>query len=356
MGRFHVVWIDAGARRRLTRLALAAPVLVLVAWWFCARMPGRMWRGPLPPLTPAQVALRDGLRRDLTRLAGDIGPRNLTSAPDGLARARDWLEGELRANGYTPLRQTYEVREPGVPAGRGDHAANVIAILAGTTRAGEIVVVGAHYDSVAVDSVCPAANDNGSGVAATLALARALARQPQPRTVRFVFFANEEPPYCQTENMGSLVYARACRAARDWVVAMLSLETIGYYTDAPGSQRYPAPGLDWIYPRTGNFLAFVGSVGHRRGVLDAIAAFRRHARFPSVGLVSSAWVPGIAWSDHWSFWAVGYPGLMITDTAPFRCPFYHNRSGEDTLDKIDFDRLARVTDGLTGAVRELAGG
>ncbi|MCI0362486.1 MAG: M28 family peptidase, partial [Phycisphaerales bacterium] len=197
------------------------------------------------------------------------------------------------------------------------------------------------------------ANDNGSGVAATLALARAFAESKPDRTLRFVLFANEEPPYFQTENMGSLVYAKRCRERGENTVAMLSLETIGYYSDAPGSQTYPIKPIGWVYPTTGNFIGFVGNYNSRKLVRQAIKSFRAHAQFPSEGGALPGWIPGVGWSDHWAFWQAGYPAIMLTDTAPFRYPHYH--SIHDTPDKLDYDRMARVVDGLRPVVADLAG-
>ncbi len=131
---------------------------------------------------------------------------------------------------------------------------NLIAELKSFFSLAEIIVIGGHYDAVAN---CPAANDNASGTAATLALARMFAGHPQDRTIRFVLFVNEEPPYFWTDDMGSLVYARSCKEKGDKIVGMLSLETIGFYSDKPGSQDYPPP-LSMAYPSTGNFIGFVG--------------------------------------------------------------------------------------------------
>jgi Zn-dependent M28 family amino/carboxypeptidase len=220
--------------------------------------------------------------------------------------------------------------------------------LIGDSLPREIVVVGAHYDSV-LD--CPAANDNGTGVAALLSLARRFSGRTADRTLRFVAFVNEEPPYFQTEEMGSWVYAKQCRKQNEAVTAMLSLETIGYYSDQPDTQQYPAPfGL--LYPSTGNFVAFVGNIGSGDLVRQAVGSFRQHEPFPSEGGALPEFTPGIGFSDHWSFWQEGYPALMVTDTAPFRYPYYH--TPEDTADKVDFERTARVVRGLEKVIVDLA--
>jgi Zn-dependent M28 family amino/carboxypeptidase len=239
---------------------------------------------------------------------------------------------------------------------------NLEVEIRGTTKPDEIVIIGAHYDNV---DDCPAANDNGSGVAATLALARRFAPNlshpgetpgpplfvPPARTLRFVLFVNEEPPNFQTEDMGSLVYARACRERGDNIVAMLSLETIGCYSNEPGSQTYPIKPIGWLYPNTGNFIAFVGDYRSRRLVRQAIGTFRQSTQFPSEGAALPGWIAGVGWSDHWAFWQAGYPAVMVTDTAPFRYPHYHKTS--DTPEKLDYQQMARVTKGIEAVMRDL---
>ena len=152
--------------------------------------------------------------------------------------------------------------------------------------------------------------------------------------------------------MGSLVYAKACRSKDEDIVAMLSLETMGYYSDAKNSQKYPA-SLRAFYPSTGNFIAFVGNTASKPLVTRSIGAFRAHAKFPSEGAALPAHYGDIGRSDHWSFWQVGYPAIMVTDTAPFRYPHYHRAT--DTFDKIDYDRMARVVSGLETVVADLLG-
>ncbi len=301
-------------------------------------MPGTSHRGPLPALTAGQVALRDALRADLVRLSVEIGERNLRRYGK-LREAADFIESTFASSGLAVSRQTYVCR--------GREVDNVVGEIAGRTS--EIFVVGAHYDTV---TGCPGANDNGTGVVATLALARAFAGTTPERTLRFVGFVNEEPPYFQTAEMGSLVYAQACRERGEKIVGMLTPETIGYYADEEGSQHYPFP-IGLFYPRTGNFVAFVGNVGSRALVRRSIRSFREHAAFPSEGAAAPESIPGVGWSDHWAFWQAGYKALMVTDTALFRHDDYHTL--HDTVELIDFDRLARVVDGLRHVVADLAG-
>lgn len=211
-------------------------------------MPGTSYRGELPPADDALVSLADELRHDIQQLAVDIGERNVQNRPQQLAQAADYIGTQFREVGYEAKRQECEV------ANVGCH--NLEAEILGTTRPEEIVVVEAHYDTVLGT---PGANDNTSGVAATLALFRRFGSRKTDRTLRFVAFVNEEKPYAHTEQMGSRVYSRRCRERGENVVAMLSLETIGWYDDTPGSQKYPSPfGL--FYPSEGNFIAFIGSL------------------------------------------------------------------------------------------------
>ncbi len=225
---------------------------------------------------------------------------------------------------------------------------NIEVEILGKSRPNEIIILGAHYDSVIG---CPGANDNATGVAAILEFSRLLKAQNLDRTVRFVAFPNEEPPFFETEHMGSLVYARRARNRGENIVAMLSIETIGYYSDTKGSQRYPFP-FSFFYPNIGNFIGFIGNTSSRKLVHQVIASFRKNTHFPSEGVAAPGWMTGIGWSDQWSFWKEGYPGIMITDTAPFRYPYYHTQW--DTPNKIDYDRMARVVAGLKQVVIELA--
>jgi Zn-dependent M28 family amino/carboxypeptidase len=281
------------------------------------------------------------LRKHVHTLASDIGERNVWRYA-ALRRAADYIESELRQYGYFPSRQTYEVSRLPVD--------NIEATLQGSSPAAEIVVAGAHYDTV---GECPGANDNGTGVAALLDLARRFAASPTQRTIRFVAFVNEEPPFFQTSGMGSVVYANAARARGDRIAGMLSLETMGYYSDERGSQQYPVEAMRGLYPDVGNFIGLVSNEESRE-LLEAVAhAFRSRSRVPLQAAAMPAGLPGAGWSDHWSFWQAGYPGLMVTDTAPWRYPWYH--TPQDTPDKIDFDKLADVVNGLEAALGAIAG-
>lgn len=281
------------------------------------------------------------LRADVEMLAGTIGERHIWRA-HSLQPAADHIKHVLTGAGYTPRVQTFEISRIRVE--------NIEGERPGAARADEIVVVGAHYDSV---PGCPGANDNGTGVAAMLELARRFAHVATVRTVRFVAFVNEEPPFFQTPQMGSVVYAQAAKGRGERIVAMLSLETLGYYSSEPGSQTYPA-GFAGHFPDIGNFIGMVSDIASADLLRRVQQAFSERTTFPVRAASAPAEVAGVGWSDQWAFWQAGYPGVMITDTAPFRYPWYH--TPHDTPDRIHYREYAQVVDGLEGVVAALAAG
>ncbi|WP_200873700.1 M28 family peptidase [Candidatus Magnetobacterium casense] len=300
-------------------------------------MPGKSYKGVLRPLSADEELLKENLRRHVVKLSQEIGHRN-TEHYKGLEASVEYIRDVLVRYGYSVRFQEYTVRHKTVK--------NIEAQI--DAPSDEIIVVGAHYDSVQGSF---GANDNASGVAATLELARLHAGKKHQRTLRFVLFVNEEPPYFETEDMGSRVYAREAKKRGDKIAGMVSLETIGFYSDSPGSQKYPSI-LRYFYPDTANFIGFVSNISSRELLYRCIKTFRNTTAFPSVGTVAPAWIPGIGWSDHWSFWKEDYPAIMITDTAPFRYVHYHEMS--DTPDKIDFDRMARVVAGVDRVVEGIS--
>ena len=189
-------------------------------------------------------------------------------------------------------------------------------------------------------------------VAALIEVARALRGARLARTVKLVAFVNEEAPFFFWGEMGSKVYARAARRRGDEIRVMLSLEMLGCYEDAPGSQAYP-PLLKWFYPGRGNFIAFVSNLGSRRALREAVEAFRAHSDFPAPSLAAPAWVPGVAWSDQLSFWRAGYRAVMVTDTAFYRNRHYHRAT--DTPARLRYPEMARVVEGRGATVAALAG-
>jgi peptidase M28-like protein len=292
---------------------------------YMTTVPGSSHGGGPPALTHEGLELAERLRRHVTVLAA-------TDRNADLERAARYIDAAFAAHGIAAESHWFEsdgrkvrnIQSPG-PAS---------------------IVVGAHYDTVRGS---PGANDNASGVAAVIELAGMLAKEKL--AIRFVAFANEESPYFRSREMGSWHSARRSVERGEKLRAMLSLEMLGYYRDAPGSQRYPAP-LGFFYPDRADFIGFVGDLGARDLVHRAIGSFRKHAAFPSEGVSAPALIRGVDWSDHWAFRRHGFPAIMVTDTAFYRYPHYHQPS--DTPDKLDYERMARVTLGLAAVIRDLA--
>ena len=318
------------------RITIAVVAILALLWWFGLRMPGKNISNAAP-LSPDEIALREELRADVQKLAGEIGERNMWHYRQ-LNIAADFIEDSFSRAGLRTRRDSYDMR--------GQACHNIEAEIPGVHP--EIILIGAHYDSVFGS---PGANDNGTGVAATLALARRFVHRKPEHTLRFVAFVNEEPPYFLSNEMGSFIYAGRCKARGDKISAMISLETIGYFSDAPHSQRYPSPVLGIPYPKVGNFIGFVSNLHSGTLLRRVIALFRKHARIPSEGAALPWFVPGVSWSDQWSFWRHGYPAIMVTDTAPFRYPYYHSSS--DTPDKLDYDRFTLVVSGMQKVINDL---
>lgn len=284
-------------------------------------------------------ALAASLRRHVEALAGGIGERHV-GRPEALHAAERYVAAELASVGYEVARQTY--------LAEGVESSNLEVTVPGVSRASEIVLVGAHYDTVPGS---PGADDNASGVAGLIEIARELREARPARTVKLVAFVNEEPPFFYFGEMGSRVYARAARKRGDDIRVMLSLEMLGCYSDRPGSQAYP-PFFRYFYPEAGNFIAFVSNLRSRRALRELVSAFKAGSDFPAEKLASPGIVPGVSWSDQLSFWREGYPGVMVTDTAFYRYRHYHQPT--DTPDRIDYARMARVVEGLGKAVGVLA--
>jgi Zn-dependent M28 family amino/carboxypeptidase len=304
--------------------------------WYTTSTPGATHRGPLPPLDADGRRLAEDLRRHVVGVASE--EHNFAHA-EALERSALYIEKTLAGLGYAVSRDEFETE---------DIKVRNLEVSRGSGQ--RVVVVGAHYDSA---QGAVGANDNGSGVAALIELARRLKTlDPAPGLeLRLVFYVNEELPWFGTDNMGSYVHAKRLARERKDVVAMLSLETIGWYSENFDSQRYPFP-FSLFYPSKGNFVGFVANLGSRGLMHRAVGTFRRAVAFPSEGVAAPESIPGIGWSDQWAYWQFGWPALMVTDTAPFRYPHYHTL--RDTPDKLSYERLARVVKGLESVVRDLA--
>ncbi|MDW8311035.1 MAG: M28 family peptidase, partial [Verrucomicrobiales bacterium] len=315
---------------------------LVFAYWYLVKCAGT-WQGvPLESKHVADLqALKERLKADVAYLQ-DLGPRK-SEDDTTYARLRTcaaWIAKEWQTQGYAVRTQEFTV---------GDKPyANLEIEIPGTTAPSEIVIISAQYDTLPGS---PGANNNASGVATLLRLSELLKGRQGDRTVRLVQFVNEEEPFFGTEQMGSYVYARACRERGEDIRAMLSLDAIGIYKHTPGSQKLPWP-FSWCYPDKGDFLAFIANAPSRGCVKVATRGFRKGSAFPIRAGVVPEWVDGATWSDHSSFWRLGYPGVQVTDTGALRSASH--TTPEDTLEKIDFDALSRITLGIYGATLELA--
>lgn len=294
--------------------------------------------------------LKSLLLTHLNHLALDIGERNLSN-PGSLEASAQYIEEIFAQTGLEPQKQQFNFE--------GTIFANVEVIVPGsavvnssesqaTKETQETIVIGAHYDTVPGS---PGANDNGTGIAAVLALADILKDCQPKRNIRLAAFANEESPYFAGDGMGSLNYARACKGRGETVVAMYSLETMGYFSKEPGSQKYP-PGVSG-YPNTGNFIAFVANIKSTALLEETKKIFQEQSNFPFQTIAAPESTPGVSLSDHMCFWQMDYPAIMVTDTAPFRYPYYH--TAEDTPDKVDLDMFTELVDKLGKTFAALAG-
>lgn len=332
-------------------IAIAIASLVAVAIFAGAALlayavvwPLQPYRHRLPHLSSEDAAVAGRLRDHVAAIASV--PHNIDHFA-ALEAAACYIERQLVTMGHRPQSQDFSVA--GWPVRNIAITLEPEAGAQPTSGGGPpSVLIGAHYDS---PDDSPGANDNGTGVAALIEIARTFADNP-PANARLtiVFFVNEEAPWGKTEHMGSLVHARSLVAAGERLDGMIALETLGYFSEARGSQKFPFPfGL--VYPDVGNFVAFVGLPRARSFVHRALRAFRAETQFPSIGGIAPGFLKGIDLSDHWAYDRCGFPAMMITDTAPFRNPHYHTVG--DLPHTVDYDSLARITNGLTRMLRRL---
>jgi Zn-dependent M28 family amino/carboxypeptidase len=272
-------------------------------------------------------------------LAGTIGPRSLAQ-PQNLEAAARYVEERLRELGYEVTYQSYAA--PG-----GQPVRNLIVEKPGREIPEEIIIVGAHYDTV---PLTPGADDNASGVAGLIELARLLKPYENTRTLRFIAFTCEEPPYFKSRWMGSRVYAREARRRGDQIIAMISLEMIGFF-DSSIEQGFPLPLMGLFYPNTADFIGVVGNLSSRSLVTRVREAMRRGSSIGVESIATVSFVPGVDFSDHDSFWHEGYQAVMITDTAFYRNVHYHGPT--DTPETLNYEAFAQVVKGLYQAVIEL---
>ncbi|MEA3490143.1 MAG: M28 family peptidase [Candidatus Omnitrophota bacterium] len=298
----------------------------------------RFWGENYMPAGVEKTELTERLRSHVYELAHEIGDRSVFRY-EKLREASEYITGQFESFGYRVEFQVYEVSDREVK--------NIIVTVPGIRHPEEMIVIGAHYDTC----FNPGADDNASAVAGLLELARFARGTQFERSVRFVAFVNEEPPFFKTENMGSRVYARSARAEGEKIKAAVILESIGYYSDEPNSQRYP-PVFGMFYPNKANFIGVVGNFSSRPLVKKVVKEFRSGTSFPIESVVSFTFITGVDFSDNWSFWKEGYSAVMITDTAFYRNPFYH--SNADTHEKLDYESMTEVLKGLQAVLEGLA--
>jgi hypothetical protein len=313
------------------RRALLTTTLVLAA---CA---GRRLHPDAVASCRAAVVDPAVLRSNVEALATRFAPRDFDH-PENLDRAALFVAEALRSTGAVVSEQTYRVGEKVYR--------NVLAELGPDTP--ERIVIGAHYDTAGDQ---PGADDNASGVAGLLELARLLAASPPPLRIELAAYTLEEPPSYATERMGSVVHVRALASRGARVRLMISLEMIGVFSDAKGSQHYPAV-VGWFYPSAGNFIAVIGKWGQGGTVRDVARGLRAGSPLPVETLVAPRFLTGVDFSDHRSFWARGYDAVMVTDTSFFRNDRYH--TSDDRPDTLDYVRMAEVVKGVHCAVQAMA--
>lgn len=335
-------------------ISIMTILMVILGCQGCGiKPPGSSFSGTLPGLTAGQEQMRDRLQADVEHLASVIGPRHARVGPawnDGrsgtgmdttsLDVTAEWIEARLKAMGHNPGREVF-------PDDAGTEFSNIVLTLRGASAPEEIVVIGAHYDTVPES---PGADDNASGVAGLLAIAHQWVDRSPGRTLRLVFFTNEEQPWSKGPLSGSVVHARKAADRGENIVGMISLEMLGFYRDERGSQQLPFP-YSLLYPKTADYIAFVGNSSSRAFLVDCVGFFRESVAFPSEGAAAPDSMEDAGRSDHWAFWQHGWPAFMITDTANYRNDHYHQAS--DTADTLDYDRMARVVFGILGVVDRL---
>jgi hypothetical protein len=283
--------------------------------------------------------IQNELISDVKFLSETIGPRNFIYY-DQLNLCREWIKNKWQTQGFEVTEQTFEMD--------GREYANLEVEVQGIKSPEEIIILSNQYDTLP-DS--PGANNNAGGVAVIFQLTKLLKDFVSDKTLRFVAFTNEEDPIFGTEQMGSYYYAQRSAEKNENIIIMLSLDAIGYYTNEPGSQRLPWP-FSIFYPDNGNFLAFIGDFSSREYMEAVTKGFKKGSSFPIEAGVVPQWIEGASWSDHQSFWIFGYPAIMVTDTGGFRSP-YHTTTA-DTMDKMDFEALARIVLGMYGVILEIA--
>jgi Zn-dependent M28 family amino/carboxypeptidase len=284
------------------------------------------------------IKLEEQLKAHVFKLSSQIGDRSVFDYKK-LEAAANYISSQFSSMGYAVDFQTFETE--------GKEVRNIIAVKKGKSKPEEIIVVGAHYDTC----FNPGADDNASAVAGLLELARGIIHIDTERTVYFVAFVNEEPPFFQTDSMGSVYFVKHSAKDKKNIIFAIILEMIGYYTNEPNSQRYP-PFLGMLYPNRGNYIAVIGNLNSRNLTKTLVSEFKKQTDFPIESLIDIGLFQGTDFSDHWSFWQQGIPAVMITDTSFYRNPFYHTQ--KDTADTLNYTNMASVVDGFSAVLQNMA--
>lgn len=314
-------------------MKLALLLFMCIAW--CSRAVSGTAQGTVSPI-PVN---KDRLKADVQALTSIVPPRNYRNLAS-LNRGADYIQTEFQKLNCAARVQNFTVD--------GREYRNVICSFGNKDT--ERIIVGAHYD---VHGNTPGADDNGSGVAGLLELGRLIneVKPPLKRGIDLVAYSLEEPPFFRTHHMGSHIHARSLFEGKVKVKVMICLESIGYFSDEPGSQSFPAFFFRWLYPERGNFIVVVGKWGQGDLVRQVKNRMSRGSRIHVDSIVTAPAVPGIDLSDHLSYWKFGYGAVMVTDTAFYRNPHYHESS--DRIETLDFERMAEVVRGLYRAVLDL---
>lgn len=290
----------------------------------------------VPTSSATESELEARLKQHVTYLAETCHPRDYKHSTEQKAVV-GYIARSLRESGGQVDFQTF--------AAEGRPYVNVRSVIPGTEEGR--IIIGAHYDAC---GDTPGADDNASGIAGLLEVARLLKGMHPRCTVELVAYANEEPPYFKTKHMGSAHHANLMAESKTAVHGMIVLEMIGFYSDREKSQNYPSRSLSWIYPDKGNFIAILGnwgSVSLARQVQKSLGA-----HMPTVRLNAPEVTGAFDLSDHINYWKHGMPAVMVTDTAFYRNVNYHQST--DTPDTLDYKRMALVVRGVAAAVRQLA--
>ncbi len=284
-------------------------------------------------------SLEKALEEHVIVFSEEIGERGYHHYHN-LARAAAYISDAFKNMGYDPEEHHYSI-------GNTDYH-NIVASRKGRIHPEQFIIAGAHYDTV---SGTPGADDNASGVAGILELARFFSATEAGKTVQFIAFVNEEPPFFRTSKMGSRVFTKAAKKRNENIIAMFSFEMIGFFSDEKGSQHYPF-GITLGYPNRADFISIVGDLHSRRFVREAAQIFRKNSPLDIQWISMPRIIPGVDFSDHWSFWKEGYKAAMITDTAFYRYAYYH--SPFDTYEKLDYRRMAQVVKGFYHVLDEMS--